>query len=362
MNLAALSLLPAALVGMAATIFGMWWLRVVHATLPGTIPASELALPVILVSAGLGATAAGRLADRRPWLFATTARLAGLATVAVLAAGWLLEALRPAPDVPAVVGLGRLVVAGLPVVPAMFLMAGVLPALSLARARRGVPVVRSTGSVMSAMAGGGAFGAVLFAEILISPAGPRLWSAACLAAAAFACAVLTRLSGPTRPWSEDRWANPTHGLEFVGLLAWLLTGGVLFMAAQAGLARMVEQRMGDSLATTQAVVMALLTGIAAGSAVLAWSPRQLPASLLACGCLLVTGVALTIPDLAWRHADMTYGVIALVAPLGMGCGSLVAAASRARVRRPERLGSWVGDLFALWLAGGLAGRMAYVWR
>ena len=367
MNVSFLCLLSALLAGLASTLLELGWLRSAAAALPGTVPAAALVVPVFLVAWSLGSMVAGRLQDRSADRLALAARWLAASALATLGVPWVLDLL--AGDAGATTPTVRVLLGGLPVAPAAFGLGGALPLFARLRAEQGQPPARATGAVAAAVALGGALGAWLWV-----PSFEQGWASESLAAGALAAAALWSFVlqfGASWPASADS-ANPvaaapverepSGGVLDLGLAAFV--GGALLVAGQLAMLRVLAQAEGDSIATTSQVLGGVHIGMALGAAWMAFPDRRVSPRALVALLLGLAGVSLLTPALlqaadgrsAWSTLP---AALLFTVPLGVGAGSLVTAASRARARADTRLGSWVGDLAAWSTLGGVAGSLAY---
>lgn len=369
MNASLLCLLSALLAGLAASFLELTWLRSAAAALPGTVPAAALVVPVFLGAWSVGSMVAGRIADRRgdhpADQLGLAARWLGGSAVAVLGVPWLLEALLSTGPLDSVTR--RVIIGGLPVAPAAFGLGGALPLFARLRRAEGLPPARATGGVAACVAGGGALGACWWVPVLEADGTPLVLAATALALGALLAWVLQvarreSVSNPNPNPTADREPE-SRGFD-LGIAAFL--GGALLVGGQLAMLRVAAQSRGDSIVTTSQVLAGIHVGMAVGALWMAFpsarvAVRGLVALLLglaAVGLLtpaLLSGTSV-IPADAWSGWLLP---LALTVPLGLGAGSLVTAASRARARESARLGSWVGDLAAWSTLGGVAGSQAY---
>lgn len=307
MNVAALVLLPAALLGLAAMLTGFG--------LAALAPGGEV---VFLFGVMLGASVTGARG------LAKRASLAGLArwlgATAVCTA--LLQ--RVLPDL--VSGSSIRLVAAAVAFAWGILIGGVLPWCVGVCVRAGWKQARACSTVVAFAALGAAAGAPLALAQLGSGMGPFLAAALALAVAALCC-FLCAPSQPAPPSVPvaDREARDRRGsLEFAGFL-----GGALAVLGWLGTMRVLVATHGDSVALRAEAALAFSLGAAIAALALALGRRVTSAGVQSAMALVLAVLAL---EVAPRLVDPASGsprieqVLWSIAPLGLFSAMLLIGA------------------------------------
>lgn len=359
---AALAIAPAFLAGTATLLFELGWLRRAGAELPGTVPAAGVVVPALLLAWAIGSAVAGRRADRAASPLAAAARWFAVGGVvawfAPSALGWLADLVSD--DAAG----RRLIVGAGPVLPVGFLLGGAVPWLARARARSGLTPRRATGMVAAAFGLGGALGAALFVPALASEAwDPTSAGALLLFAAAAVSLALVSVEGDGAEVDEETASPVASRALGSALLVAAFVGGLLLVGGQLGALRLSAQLRGDSVVTTSEVLGALHVGMGLGAWLLAWGGARASVAALVALLLGVAALGPTVPLVAWDDvagwSPVAWSLL-VAGLLGLGAGSIVTAASAARVRGAARFGSWVGDLGAASTLGSLVGGLVYL--
>lgn len=310
MNIAVLVLLPAALLGLAATLagFGLTQLPL------GQTPAGSWAVGVWgLLGVALGAMLVEGfdLASRAK--LHGLARWLGAATICTLL---LPRALAMRADGEA----SGLLAVGLPIVWAA-LIGGALPWCVGVAARAGWHSWRASSAVLAAFALGAAAGAPLLIEGMVSASGLFLPATLALLLAALACFLLAPAQA-AQPFATAGDRHPRAQRLPLHLAA--LGGGLVVLGWQASL-RMLSAAHGDSLSLRAEATLGLALGAALASLVFALARRLPSAGVLTATAFLIAAAALGaaprlvdagLPDARFEQ------VLWMLVPLGM-CGAMV---------------------------------------
>jgi len=327
-NVAALVLLPAALLGLAAMLAGFG--------LAELAPGGEVPL---LLSVALGAAFAGGRG------FAGRAALYGLARWLAVAAVSTALLARMLPDLAA----GDAFALALPAAWG-FLIGGVLPWCVGVCARAGWQPVRACSAVVAAAALGAAVGAPLALAQLGTASGPFLAAALALSVAALACFLIapSQAPPPSVPTVDRDARDRCLPLELAGAL-----GGGLALLGCLGTLRQLIAVHGDSVSLRAEVALALALGGAVAALALALGRRVQSAGVLTAMALILGVLSLSLaPHLvdpasgSPRMAQVLWGM----APFGLFSAMLLIGIGAASIA------NWsVGGGFGLALASVFGG-------
>jgi spermidine synthase len=388
MPAAALRLVLAAAVlsGAAALVYEVVWLRMLGLVVGHAVDALAAVLAAFMAGLALGAALFGRLAGRlrRPlaacaWLEGGIAAYAALLPSAVAALPLASLPLRGA------LGLSyggsslmQTALAGVLLLPPTVLMGGTLPLLTQAVGRAHAAAARIAGAIYALNTGGAVLGALAAGYWLLPAAGNRKtgWIAA---GANLAAAALLRMAARRAPSAPVAAAVAGESGQPRGR-AWLIpaamaVSGAAAMVFEIAWARALSLVIGSSTYAFTAVLVVVLIGIAAGSAVYAWRWGGRPAGPAALGVVelgvgLFAALALLgferLPDLVlaglrWSAApgwvallQILVSALALL-PATVCIGASFPCALAATAVGGAGVGRQVGRLYAANTVGAVAG-------
>jgi spermidine synthase len=406
-----LALAAAVLSGAAALVYEVVWLRMLGLVVGHAVDALTAVLAAFMGGLALGAALFGRLAGRlrRP-LVACAWLEGGVAAYAVLLPVALTALPRASLPLRAALGLGydgwslmQTALACSLLLPPTVLMGGTLPLLSQAAGGGHAAPARVAGALYALNTGGAVLGVLAAGYWLLPSAGNRAtgWVAAGanLAAAALLWeasrrAPLTRVGEDGAPPGESQ-ARRADGHDRASVAgrspvaersqdpdgrAWLIpaamaVSGAAAMVFEVAWTRALSLVIGSSTYAFSAMLVTVLVGIAAGSAVYAWRWGARPAGPAALGVLEAgvggsAAIALLgfdrLPDLLlaglrWSAAPGWVALLQLLLSAGvllpaMLCiGASFPCALSATVVGGTRVGRHVGRLYAANTAGAVAG-------
>jgi spermidine synthase len=408
-----LALAAAVVSGAAALVYEVVWLRMLGLVLGHAVDALTAVLAAFMGGLALGAALFGRLAGRLRRPLAACAWLeGGIAAYAVLLPLALAALPRASLPLRAAFGLGydgwsltQTALACSLLLPPTVLMGGTLPLLSQAAGGEHAAPARVAGALYALNTCGAVLGALAAGYWLLPSAGNRAtgWVAAGanLAAAlllweASRRAPLARMAevGGPRAVSQTKRANAHDRAPAAGRSpaaersqdpdgrAWLVpaamaVSGAAAMVFELAWTRALSLVIGSSTYAFSAVLVAVLVGIAAGSALYAWRWAGRPAGPAALGALeagvgCFTALALLgferLPDfllagLRWSALPAWVALLQLLLSAGvllpaMLCiGASFPCALSATVVGGARVGRQVGRVYAANTAGAVAGVM-----
>jgi spermidine synthase len=392
-----LALAAAVLSGAAALVYEVVWLRMLGLVVGHAVDALTAVLAAFMTGLALGAALFGRLAGRLRKPLATCAWLeGGVAAYAVLLP--LALAALPGASLPlrAAFGLGydgwglsQTALACALLLPPTVLMGGTLPLLSQGAGGGHAAPARVAGALYALNTCGAVLGALAAGYWLLPTAGNRAtgWiaaganlTAAALLLAASRGTPLARADAHNRAFDAERSSALDSAAGGPGGPAWVVpaamaVSGAAAMVFEVAWTRALSLVIGSSTYAFSAVLVAVLVGIAAGSAVYVWRWGGRPAGPAALGVIEagVGGLAALallgferLPDflLAGLRWSAKPGWVALL-QLALSAGVLLPAmlfigasfpcALSAAVGRGSRVGRQVGRLYAANTAGAVAG-------
>ncbi len=391
-----LALAAAVLSGVSALVYEVVWLRMLGLVVGHAVDALTAVLAAFMAGLALGALLFGRFAGRLRQPLMTCAwvevGVAGLAAMLPVALGWLMSAslsLRHAFDL-SYEGFGVSQVAlacALLLMPAM-LMGGTLPLLSQGLSGGAEKPARVAGGLYAANTAGAVLGALAAGYWLLPALGNRGtgWMAGCANLGAAALLVVAagkkKLAAPPQPAPVSSPASsPVSSKdESAQASAWWISAaiavsGAVTMIFEVAWTRALSLVIGSSTYAFTAVLVAVLIGLAAGSAAYVWLRGSRPASpatfaiVQAAVGISAAGVLLGfehVPDLlliALRWSDAPGWVALLDLLLSVGAlllvtlciGATFPCALAATAGRASAIGRQVGRLYALNTVGAVAG-------
>ena len=382
-----LALAAAVLSGAAALVYEVVWLRMLGLVVGHAVDALTAVLAAFMAGLALGAALFGRFAGRLRNPLAACAWLeGGVAAYAVL----LPLALAALPQVTlplrAALGLGydgfslgQTALACALLLPPTVLMGGTLPLLSQAAGGRHAAPARVAGVLYALNTCGAVLGALAAGYWLLPAAGNRAtgWIAAGanLAAAALLFAASRRPVGDvTASVGRVPDAERSSGPAWVFPAAMAVSGAAA-MVFEVAWTRALSLVIGSSTYAFTAVLVVVLVGIAAGSAVYTWRWGARPAGPAALGVIEagIGGLAALallgferLPDfllqgLRWSTAPGWVALLQLILSAGvllpamLLVGASLPCALSATVVGGSRVGRQVGRLYAANTVGAVAG-------
>lgn len=270
-----------ALSGGAALVYEIVWLRLLSLTFGHTV----LAISAVLAGLGLGGALVGRLADRPLRRVALYGALeCGIGAWGLLLPPLLAQALPAslalgqALGLPAgAVGLVQFVLAFLLLLPATVLMGASLPLLARAVTRAGDSAGRRAGALYAANILGAVVGAAAAGYLLLPAVGARVTlhaaAAANLAVGLAALALGWRGEEPAPATGVGAAAAPPSGTPPApaagSVLAALALSGAAAMVFEVAWTRVLTLVIGSTTYAFTAILIAMLAGLALGSAAFA---------------------------------------------------------------------------------------------
>jgi spermidine synthase len=385
-----LALAAAVLSGAAALVYEVVWLRMLGLVVGHAVDALTAVLAAFMTGLALGAAIFGRFAGRLRKPLAVCAWLeGGVAAYAVLLP--LALAALPGASLPlrAAFGLGydafsltQTALACALLLPPTVLMGGTLPLLSQAASGGHAAPARVAGALYALNTCGAVLGALAAGYWLLPTAGNRAtgWiaaganlAAAALLLAASRGAPFARADAHNRAFDAERSSGSDSPAWVVP--AAMAVSGAAAMVFEVAWTRALSLVIGSSTYAFSAVLVAVLVGIATGSAVYVWRWGGRPAGPAALGVIEagVGGLAALallgferLPDflLAGLRWSAEPGWVALL-QLALSAGALLPAmlfigasfpcALSATVVGGSRVGRQVGRLYAANTVGAVAG-------
>jgi spermidine synthase len=385
-----LALAAAVLSGAAALVYEVVWLRMLGLVVGHAVDALTAVLAAFMAGLALGAALFGRFAGRVRKPLAACAWLeggvAGYAVLLPLALAALPQATLP---LRAALGLGydgwsltQTALACALLLPPTVLMGGTLPLLSQAAGGAPASPARVAGALYALNTCGAVLGALAAGYWLLPTAGNRAtgWIAAGanLAAAALLLVASRRPPGEVTASSgrvpdAERSSGPDSPAWVVP--AAMAVSGAATMVFEVAWTRALSLVIGSSTYAFAAVLVAVLVGIAAGSAVYAWRWGGRPAGPAALGVIEagVGGFAALallgferLPDfllagLRWSAEPGWVALLQLMLSAGvflpamLFIGASFPCALSATVVGATRVGRQVGRLYAVNTAGAVVG-------
>lgn len=381
--------------GATGLVYQVVWLRMLGLVFGHTVYAITTVLAAFMAGLALGSFVFGRLAPRLRNLVATYGWLEvgiGLYCPAIplllSAAAWVYLGLH------AKLGLSygafSLVQFGLIflllLVPTT-LMGGTLPVLSQALARRELEVGRTVGALYGLNTAGAVVGVVLAGYFLLPAIGNRatllLAAVANLVVGALALVLARKRQSASAVEPEPAVAFGAGVRDRVSLggrltvVALAVSGGVS-MIYEVAWTRALALVIGSSTYAFTAMLVAVLTGIAGGSALYSWfwgtrraSPRTFAALQAGIGLVTVLALALfpRMPELflasiAWSASPTVVQLVQLVVsacallPATLLIGATFPCAVAVVAHDPARIGQHVGRVYAANTVGAIAGAAA----
>ena len=408
-----LALAAAVLSGAAALVYEVVWLRMLGLVVGHAVDALTAVLAAFMAGLALGAALFGRFAGRLRRPLAACAWLeGGVAAYAVLLPQALAALPGAALPLRAALGFGydgwsltQTALACALLLPPTVLMGGTLPLLSQAAGGGHTAPARVAGALYALNTCGAVLGALAAGYWLLPTAGNRATSwiaaganlaAAALLLAASRGAPLTRVGEDGVPLGEPqaRRADAHDRAPVAGRSpaaektqgpdgrAWLIpaamaVSGAAAMVFEVAWTRALSLVIGSSTYAFSAVLVAVLVGIAAGSAVYAWRWGGRPAGPAALGVIeagvggsaalallgferlpdfLLAGLRWSVEPgwVAFLQLALSAGVLL---PAMLFIGASFSCALSATVGGGSRVGRQVGRLYAANTAGAVAGVM-----
>jgi spermidine synthase len=380
--------------GATALVYEVVWLRMLGLVFGHTVYAITTVLVAFMGGLGLGSVLIGRRSARfgNPIrVYGTLEIGVGLLCAATPGLMWLASLVYPSLHRLLVSSYGafslvQFVLALAILLPPTILMGGTLPVLSQALVRRPDGIGRTVGALYAANTFGAVGGVVLAGYGLLPAFGNRatLWLAvtANLAVGAIAIgwsrrhggkpdASLDRLTPPEAPAALPWRADPGAWL----VAAALGVSGAVSMVYEVAWTRALVLLLGSSTFAFTAMLVALLLGIAWGSAVYSalWGRRPGSPAIFAAiqvgigaATLLVVLVFERLPELlllaiAWSDSPSFVELVQVLIsahvllPSALLIGATFPCAVAAVARNPVRAGADVGWLYAVNTAGAIVG-------
>ena len=385
-----LALLATTLSGAAALIYEVVWLRMLGVVVGHAVDALTAVLAAFMAGLALGAVAFGRIAGRlhRPLVACAWVEvgIAGVGILLPLAFGGILPgslALRRAFELSyGGFGLVQVGLAGALLLLPTFLMGGTLPLLSQGLSQTpagdGATPARTAGGCYAANTAGAVLGALAAGYWLLPALGNRAtgWMAGCVNVAA--AALLVASSGVKQSVEPIRSPASRESSSKAG--AWLVAvaiavSGATTMIFEVAWTRALALVIGSSTYAFTAVLVAILIGLAAGSAAYVWFWGGRSASLATLGTVQAAvgvgaGTVLLgidrLPDLLllglrWSQAPGWIVLLQLLLSVGalllatLCIGAMFPCALAAATTSAAGIGRELGRLYAVNTVGAVVG-------
>jgi len=374
--------------GLSALVYEVAWMRQVRLTVGATTAAVSTVLAVYMGGLAAGASLFGRMADRSRAPLRLYGYLeAGIGLYALLlpqllewcTPGYVALA-RGAAGQPTLLVLLRVGLAALILFAPTILMGGTLPVLSQALARSELGVGRAVGGLYAINTAGAVVGVVAAGYVLLPAIGNRatLLIAACANLAVGVGALLLARSRSRASTEADQSVTGRMSLASRLTLAAFAVSGGISMIYEVAWTRALALVIGSSTYAFTAMLVAVLTGIAGGSALYSWLWGARPASprafaTLQAGIGVTTAVVIALyprmpelflASLGWSESPGFVQLIQLfvsacaLLPATLVIGATFPCAVAVVSQDRGRIGQDVGRVYAANTLGAIAGAAA----